>query len=279
MFTSRELNTFICVSEKKSIKLAAEELNISSPAVCSMIKKLEGRINSKLFIFEKNEMMLTQYGERIYVLTKSHFHALKSLEKNIKENKKIIKIFISEDISFISSFIINNFKKKSIDIMITNIIDDSVDYVISDMPNISISHDNYETIFSSLNLYLVKDKNTTCKDIFIHKDYSQLLKKNLTSEIIANIEDEINGEFKVKFSDNLTSIVEMLLFSFGFTILHHLCPLLSCLEKSDLEIKKIEKNIPIYIYAHKRTGNEKIELMFEDLTHMKNKLPHTGLLS
>ncbi|MFI8415485.1 helix-turn-helix domain-containing protein [Serratia sp. NPDC078593] len=177
MFTSRELKAFISVAEKKSVKLAADELNISSPAVCSMLKKLEGRINNKLFIFEKNRMTLTQYGERIYTLTNGHFHALKSLEANLKNNKKIIKVFVSKDLGFLSSFIINQFKKISIEVMLTSLIDKSTDVIINDITNQNIQPDNYNSILTQLKLYLVYDESSNSQDVFIHKDYSQLIKK------------------------------------------------------------------------------------------------------
>lgn len=265
MFTSRELNTFISVAEKMSIKLAAEELNITSPAVCSMIKKLERRIDNKLFIFENNKMILTQYGKRIYSLTESHFHTLKSLEIKMKNNKDIIKTFISPEYLFLSPFITNQFKKKSIEIILTSITDDSTDIVIDGKTHNNLAPFEYNSIVSDLFFYVVYDKKNTCKDAFIHSDYTHLINKFFLESIMEKMKTEVGIGGKLTPSSNITSMIEMVICALGYAILPHTCSLLKCLfnSKLDLIIRKIDINIPIYIYTHHRIDAGIIERIFD----------------
>ncbi|CAI0975946.1 MULTISPECIES: LysR family transcriptional regulator [Serratia] len=266
MFTSRELNTFISVAEKMSIKLAAEDLNITSPAVCSMIKKLERRIDNKLFIFENNKMILTQYGKRIYSLTEGHFHTLKSLEDKMKNNKEIIKIFISSEYLFLSPFITNQFKKKSIEIILTSVADESTDIIIDDTHNGSIEHCEYHSMVSELFFYLIYDKNNTCKDVFIHSEYAHLINKFILEKTIDKLKSEVGIGGKLTLSSNITSMIEMVICTLGYAILPHTCSVLKCMFNSTFELitKKIDVNIPLYIYTHKRIDTEMIKRIFDD---------------
>lgn len=266
MFTSRELNTFINVAEKMSIKLAAEELNITSPAVCSMIKKLEQRIGHKLFAFRDNKMTLTKYGERIYSLTESHFHTLKSLERKVKDNKDIMKVFIADEYLFLSQFIINQFKKKSIDIILTSVIDDSNDIVIDTRIHNNLTSYEYENIVSYLFFYVAHDKKNICKDIFIHKEYAHLINEFYLGGIMEKLKDEVGIEGKLTPSSNISSMIEMVNCALGYVILPHTCSLLKCLLNSNLDliIKKIDANIEIYIHRHHRVTPCIIDHIFDE---------------
>lgn len=268
MFTSRELNTFISVAERLSIKLAAEELNITSPAVCSMIKKLESRINNKLFIFEHNKMALTEYGKRIYALTKGHFHTLKSLELKIRGDKAIIKVYICKEFTFLSAFIINQFDKREIETILTTLIDDSTDLIISDEPIIKIDSRYYKTANVNLFLYLVHDTNLRIKDIFVHKEHAHLMKIHLAKMNTGEIEKGMEAEPRMIVSDHITSIVEMVISCLGSAILPHICSVLKCLANSRLElnIKRISPHIPMHVYAHKRIDHEMVKVIFEDIS-------------
>lgn len=266
MFTSRELNTFINVAEKMSIKLAAEALNITSPAVCSMIKKLEQRVGHKLFVFGNNKMTLTKYGERIYSLTESHFHTLKSLEGKVKNNKDIMKVFIAHEYLFLSPFIINQFKKKSIDIMLTSIVDDSNDIIIDARIHNDLTSFEYESIVSHLFFYVAYDKKNICKDVFIHREYAHLINEFYLGGIMEKLKDEVGIEGKLTPSSNISSMIEMVTCALGYAILPHTCSLLKCLlnSKLDLIIKKIETSIEIYIHIHHRVDSCIIEHIFDD---------------
>ncbi len=266
MFTSREFNTFINVAEKMSIKLAAEELNITSPAVCSMIKKLEQRIGHKLFFLENNRMTLTKYGERIYSLTESHFHTLKSLEAKMKSNKEIMKIFIAPEYLFLSHHIINKLKKKSIDIILTSIIDDSNDIVIDCKANNILTPFEYNNIVSHLFFYVAYDKKNTCEDVFIHSDHAHLINELYRDDIIQKLKDEVGIGGELTPSSNIASMIEMVTCALGYAILPHTCSLLKCLFNSNLDIiiKKIDVKIEVYIHIHHRVDPCIIEHIFDN---------------
>ncbi|EQB99490.1 helix-turn-helix domain-containing protein [Photorhabdus temperata] len=77
MFTSKELNAFICTAEEKSITLAANRLCLTPPSVCSMVKKLEKRINRILFIRIDGEMILTSDGLALFNCSLLHYKGIK----------------------------------------------------------------------------------------------------------------------------------------------------------------------------------------------------------
>ncbi len=68
---------YISVAEKLSISKAANELNISQPAVTRHIKELEERYKTNLLERKGNKIYLTQAGEKIY-------NALKEIEQKYR---------------------------------------------------------------------------------------------------------------------------------------------------------------------------------------------------
>ncbi|MEQ5974196.1 LysR family transcriptional regulator [Serratia liquefaciens] len=102
MFTSRELNTFICVAEERSVKKAAERLNITAPAVSCMIKKLEERLNLNLFNYSNLSMEMTNCGQAIYDSVSVYYHALRGIETSLMSGKsKHIMVYLSKDFYFL----------------------------------------------------------------------------------------------------------------------------------------------------------------------------------
>lgn len=102
MFTSRELNTFICVAEEKSVKKAAERLSITAPAVSCMIKKLEERLNLNLFNYSNLSMEMTNCGQAIYESVSVYYHALHDIEKSLtKDNSIHIMVYLNKDFYFL----------------------------------------------------------------------------------------------------------------------------------------------------------------------------------
>lgn len=61
-FDLQELQAFVAVSEKLSFREAAEELNISAPALSRRIEKLESILGVKLFERSTRHVMLTNVG-------------------------------------------------------------------------------------------------------------------------------------------------------------------------------------------------------------------------
>ncbi|MEK4069866.1 LysR family transcriptional regulator [Peribacillus sp. FSL R5-0717] len=83
------LKIFLKVAEKLNITEASRELFISQPAVSKAVKNLEGSLNIKLFIRDKqNGLILTEVGKEILILARQ----MKVIENKIyqvadRENK------------------------------------------------------------------------------------------------------------------------------------------------------------------------------------------------
>lgn len=60
------LEYMIAISEEKSLTKAADRLLITQPALSRQLKKLESELDTKLFLREKNEMVMTDAG-KVYV--------------------------------------------------------------------------------------------------------------------------------------------------------------------------------------------------------------------
>lgn len=74
---------FYYVCKNKSITKAANELNVSQPAVTKHIKNLEGLLGLTLISKSSKGINLTDEGKRLYEEVKSHVEALNDLEKAI----------------------------------------------------------------------------------------------------------------------------------------------------------------------------------------------------
>lgn len=59
---------FITIAKNKNITKAANELNISQPAISKMLKTMEGQIGKKLFIRENKGVILSKEGTELYNL-------------------------------------------------------------------------------------------------------------------------------------------------------------------------------------------------------------------
>ena len=59
---------FYVIAKNKNITKAANELNISQPAISRMLKTMEEQLNIKLFIRKTKGVMLTQEGNELYNL-------------------------------------------------------------------------------------------------------------------------------------------------------------------------------------------------------------------
>ncbi len=65
---------FITIAKNKNITKAANELNISQPAISKMLKTMEGQIGKKLFIRENKGVALSKEGIELYNLISNEIH-------------------------------------------------------------------------------------------------------------------------------------------------------------------------------------------------------------
>lgn len=79
---------FYAVSEYRSFSKAAEYLHISQPAISHAVKELESQLNTKLFIRDKKNVVLTEDGEKLVHYVKKAFDNITMGENIIKEKEK-----------------------------------------------------------------------------------------------------------------------------------------------------------------------------------------------
>lgn len=108
--------TFYAVAEAKSFSKASETLHISQPAISYAIKELENTLNTKLFIREKNGVILTDDGEKLMFYLQKAFNNIIKAEKIITEREEeatgLVRIGIYSHIStFMLPKLIKEFKK------------------------------------------------------------------------------------------------------------------------------------------------------------------------
>lgn len=92
--TFQTLDYIIAIAEERSISRAADRLLISQPALSRQLKRLEDRLDAKLFVREHNEMRLTDAG-KIYVngarsIQNIHEHALDDIRKLSQSGRRQI---------------------------------------------------------------------------------------------------------------------------------------------------------------------------------------------
>lgn len=107
--------TFYAVAETKSFSKASELLLISQPAISYAIKELEDNLKTKLFIRERNGVILTEDGEKLMHYLQQAFRNIVQAERIITEKENvmgIVKIGIYTHISqFMLPKIIKEFSK------------------------------------------------------------------------------------------------------------------------------------------------------------------------
>lgn len=88
------LEYMIAISEEKSLTKAADRLLVSQPALSRQLKNLEQELDTRLFLREKNEMILTDAG-KVYVngarsVLSIYEHALGEIRKIRTSGRKSI---------------------------------------------------------------------------------------------------------------------------------------------------------------------------------------------
>lgn len=108
--------TFYAVAETKSFSKASEVLHISQPAISYAIKELEDTLKTKLFIRERNGVLLTDDGEKLMFYLQKAFSNIVKAERIITEREEevtgLVRIGIYTHISrMMLPKIIKEFKK------------------------------------------------------------------------------------------------------------------------------------------------------------------------
>ena len=117
---------FYIIAKNKNITKAANELNISQPAISRMLKTMEEQLNTKLFVRKTKGVMLTQVGNELYNLISNEINNIINAENDFSKliNNKSIKIAVDKSIL---NYLINEHKldnilnnNKNVDFINTN---------------------------------------------------------------------------------------------------------------------------------------------------------------
>lgn len=100
---------FYIIAKNKNITKAADELNISQPAISRMLKTMEEQLNTKLFIRKTKGVILTQEGNELYNLISNEISNIINAETSFSKlvNDKSIKIAANKSIL---NYLINDYK-------------------------------------------------------------------------------------------------------------------------------------------------------------------------
>lgn len=104
---------FYFVAKNESITRAANELNISQPAISKQIKVLEGQINTELFTRKRDGVSLTEAGQKIYNKIKDAMDLIYSAEDDLKSlnNLETGSINIGASKTIIHEYLMPHIKK------------------------------------------------------------------------------------------------------------------------------------------------------------------------
>ncbi|CDC62037.1 transcriptional regulator [Clostridium sp. CAG:417] len=192
---------FYIIAKNKNITKAANELNISQPAISRMLKTMEDQMNTKLFIRKTKGVILTNEGKELYRLIADNIDNIMKSEISFSKiiNNKTLKIAGNK--TYINYLITNNkldniFKSdSSLNIIDTNNFDllnsqlsnNLVDFAfITEPTNYQF---NDELVFKPLNEFhlVYASKQTDNKTIVIlnNKKFIDLSKTYLQSKNIS----------------------------------------------------------------------------------------------
>jgi len=87
----KQLEAFYLVVKRKSFTRAAEELNVTQPAVTIQVKSLEKSLNLKLIQQAGRRMQLTEAGDLLYQYAEKIFDLVSDVKEKMKDFKKLMR--------------------------------------------------------------------------------------------------------------------------------------------------------------------------------------------
>ncbi len=87
----RQLEAFYLVAKRKSFTRAAEELNVTQPAVTIQVKSLEKSLNLKLIQRVGKTLQLNEAGELLYQYAEKIFYLVSDADEKMRDYKKLMK--------------------------------------------------------------------------------------------------------------------------------------------------------------------------------------------
>ena len=192
---------FYVIAKNKNITKAANELNISQPAISRMLKTMEDQINTKLFIRKTKGVILTNEGKELYRLIADNIDNIMKSEISFSKiiNNKTLKIAGNK--TYINYLITNNkldniFKSDSslnitdtnnFDLLNSQLSNNLIDFAfITEPTNYQF---NDKLVFKTLDefhlVYVSKQTNNKAIVILNNKKFIDLSKNYLQSKNIS----------------------------------------------------------------------------------------------
>lgn len=182
---------FYTVANNKNITKAAEELNISQPAISKSIKKLEEKLGGQLFVRTKRGVVLTEEGKEFYNYISQAIEYISNAENKFTELLNLetgcIKIGISTTLTkkFLLPYL-EEFHKlyPKIDIqIITNLTSELFPKLRNGLIDILILNLNEKNYGQDINIIKCK-KITDC--FIVNKNYKELVNCEISIKELNN---------------------------------------------------------------------------------------------
>lgn len=213
---------FYIIAKNKNITKAAEELNISQPAISRMLKTMEIQMNTRLFIRKSKGVSLTKEGNELYKLIKNEINNIIKAENSFSKiiNNKDIKIAINP--IFLNYFIntkkLDNLLKTNdkvtfistddFELLNNQLINNIIDFAIIIEPdNYQFDNEiNFKKIEELHPILVTKKSNIINQPLVLPEDNSKFGK--LIKNSIKNTNINNNKIIKVDHYDNMLPLIE-----------------------------------------------------------------------
>ena len=214
---------FYVIAKNKNITKAANELNISQPAISRMLKTMEDQMDTKLFIRQSKGVFLTQEGKELYRLIGENINGIIRAENDFTKIIKDKTLKIATDKSYLN-YLINNKKidnllknntnisfisTNNFDLLNHQLVNNLIDFaIISEPTNYQFSNELKFRKIDELHLILVskfKDDNINSKPIVLQANNSKL--RQLTESYIKSINDNCLDTITVDDYDNIYPLI------------------------------------------------------------------------
>ncbi|MGE4800117.1 LysR family transcriptional regulator [Yersinia hibernica] len=250
MFLSRELKSFISVAEEKSIKVAAERLNLSPPAVSFMLKKMEDRLEIKLFKYKNGSMEMSRDAFMLYKDLSSHYHGLCEIESKISSKSKSINIYLDKELFFLVDMIRCYFMALDISVKVnfSNTLSSPVD--LSIRRTISDENENWNnTDLLEIKFSLIKKVGKESNLMVLNPRFSDVsVFHELKNEVIKK-----HGVKEVMFIDDFHYLVEMVSTGLAVSVLPNISNFSKSINQNSIEfeLKELDLRQTIYLSSAK----------------------------
>ena len=106
-----ELHAFNIASKHGSLTKAAQQLNLTQPALSQKIKRLEAFVGEPLFLRQNRGVKLTEAGQVLHKATRQSISDIQGIFEQVQARKSIKRVRISTDFAFASHWLIPRLAK------------------------------------------------------------------------------------------------------------------------------------------------------------------------